>query len=162
MIVAVPEGISKPYANNNGVFWVKSGADKRRVTAREEIQRMLQSSDLVHADEVPVDGTSIADIPDIKRFEDFFVKQYEKTLNETGLPLEQLLNNLGFCARRETQSCQTYAFWQQPQKYRPENIRNGVSVMRNLLVASFASKADDLPYRGLVRAYGGPWLPSPN
>ena len=47
MVVIVPEGISKPYADNEGVFWVKSGADKRRVTAREEIQRMLQSADHV-------------------------------------------------------------------------------------------------------------------
>ena len=59
MVVTVPEGISKPYADNNGVFWVKSGADKRRVTSREEVQRMLQSADLVHADEVPVEGTTI-------------------------------------------------------------------------------------------------------
>ena len=41
MVVTVQEGISKPYADNNGVFWVKSGADKRRVTSREEVQRML-------------------------------------------------------------------------------------------------------------------------
>ena len=50
MMVAVQEGVSKPYSDNQGVFWVKSGADKRRVTAREEIQRMLQSAELVHAD----------------------------------------------------------------------------------------------------------------
>lgn len=52
MVVTVPEGISKPYADNDGVFWVKSGADKRRVTSREEVQRMLQNADLVHADGV--------------------------------------------------------------------------------------------------------------
>ena len=62
MVVTVPEGISKPYADNEGVFWMKSGSDKRRVTAREEIQRMLQSADFVHADEVPVAGTTTGDI----------------------------------------------------------------------------------------------------
>src|SRR5450759_2246363 len=30
VVVTVREGISKPYADNAGVFWVKSGADKRR------------------------------------------------------------------------------------------------------------------------------------
>lgn len=45
MVITVFEGISKPYADNNGVYWVKSGADKRRVTSREEVQRMLQSTD---------------------------------------------------------------------------------------------------------------------
>ena len=34
MVVTVQEGISKPYADNNGVFWVKSGADKPRDFSR--------------------------------------------------------------------------------------------------------------------------------
>ncbi|MFA6007949.1 MAG: ATP-binding protein, partial [Candidatus Shapirobacteria bacterium] len=67
MVVTVREGISKPYADNNGVFWVKSGADKRRVTSREEIQRMLQSGDLIHADELPIDGTTTSDT-DLEHF----------------------------------------------------------------------------------------------
>lgn len=25
MVVSVPEGISKPYMDNNGIIWVKSG-----------------------------------------------------------------------------------------------------------------------------------------
>ena len=34
MIVTIPSGISKPYMDNNGAIWVKSGSDKRRVTSR--------------------------------------------------------------------------------------------------------------------------------
>jgi ATP-dependent DNA helicase RecG len=30
-----------------------------------------------------------------------------------------------------------------------ENIRNGVSVIRNPLIASFATKGNELPYRGI-------------
>ena len=41
IVVTVPDGISKPYMDNNGAIWVKSGADKRKVTSREEIQRMF-------------------------------------------------------------------------------------------------------------------------
>jgi ATP-dependent DNA helicase RecG len=54
MVVTVPEGISKTYSDNGGVFWGKCGSDKRRVTSREEIQRMSQGGDIVHADEVLV------------------------------------------------------------------------------------------------------------
>jgi len=36
-----------------------------------------------------------------------------------------------------------------PNSITVENIRNGVSVMRNPLIASFATKADELPYRGI-------------
>ncbi len=75
IIITVQEGISKPYSDNNGVFWVKSGADKRRVTSREEIQRMLQSADLIHADELPVNGTTTGNV-DLNHFSAFFEKLY--------------------------------------------------------------------------------------
>ena len=62
LAVIVPEGVSKPYADKHGSFWTKNGPDKRRVTAREELQRMLQKSLLIHADELPVEKTSVRDI----------------------------------------------------------------------------------------------------
>ena len=33
LVVSVPEGVSKPYADKMGNFWTKSGPDKRRITA---------------------------------------------------------------------------------------------------------------------------------
>ena len=57
MVVSVADGISKPYVDHQGRIWVKQGADKRHVTAREEMQRMFQRSGLVYADGVPVAGT---------------------------------------------------------------------------------------------------------
>lgn len=59
IVVHVEQGISKPYMDTNGYTWVKSGSDKRRVTAREELQRMFQEAALIHADETPVGGTSV-------------------------------------------------------------------------------------------------------
>lgn len=41
MVVIVEQGLSRPYTDNQGRIWVKNGADKRRVTAREELQRMF-------------------------------------------------------------------------------------------------------------------------
>jgi ATP-dependent DNA helicase RecG len=106
MVVTVQEGISKPYADNNGVFWVKSGSDKRRVTSREEVQRMFQSADLIHADELPIEGTTTGDI-DLEHFRRFFEKLYgeplDKALDRDGLSLVRLLNNLGL-AREATLS----------------------------------------------------------
>lgn len=93
VVVTVRAGISKPYADNTGVFWVKSGADKRRVTSREEIQRMFQSADLVHADEVPVEGATGADV-DLDHFRTFFEKHYGEPLKEGAAPLTRLLANL--------------------------------------------------------------------
>ncbi len=93
MVVHIPKGISKPYMDKNGVIWVKSGADKRKATAREEIQRMYQSAGLLHGDEIPV-PTMTADDLDERNFSEFYEKQYEEMLQEQDLPLNQLLENL--------------------------------------------------------------------
>jgi len=34
--------------DKNGVIWVKSGTDKRKTTAREEIQRMYQNAGVLY------------------------------------------------------------------------------------------------------------------
>ena len=93
MVVHIQKGISKPYMDRNGVIWVKSGADKRKTTAREEIQRMYQSAGLLHGDEIPVPTMTVNDL-DYKTFSGFYEKQYEEPLDEQALPLEQIINNL--------------------------------------------------------------------
>ena len=93
MIVTIPSGISKPYMDNNGAIWVKSGSDKRKVTSREEIQRMFQSASLVHGDEVPANGMTLSDL-DMDYFRRFFEKQYGESLDEQNLPLNTILDNM--------------------------------------------------------------------
>jgi len=126
MVVTIPDGISKPYADNDGVYWVKSGADKRRVTSREEVQRMLQSAGLVHADEVPVPGTALEDI-DLTHLGAFFMKQYDKRLDETGIPLAQLLSNLGLARGAELNLAGLMLFGRNPQRHRPVFVVKAVS-----------------------------------
>jgi ATP-dependent DNA helicase RecG len=93
LVVTIPDGLSKPYVDNKGVVWVKSGSDKRPVTAREELQRMFQTAQLVHGDDVPVPGTSASDI-DVEYFRQFFTKRFGMDLEEQGLSLAQVLTNM--------------------------------------------------------------------
>ncbi|MDR1061540.1 MAG: putative DNA binding domain-containing protein [Clostridiales bacterium] len=93
LIVAVPSGPNRPYQDKDGVFWVKNGADKRKATSREELQRMFQESDLIHADEARVSSMTVADL-DMDYFGPFFSRRYGKTLESQNLPLPQLLRNL--------------------------------------------------------------------
>ncbi|MCL2222755.1 MAG: putative DNA binding domain-containing protein [Oscillospiraceae bacterium] len=93
VIVKIPEGLNKPYQDNSGYFWKKSGSDKRRVDSREELQRMFQQSNLVHADIIPVKGATIADI-DIDYFKEFFGKHFSEALDEQSLPLQSILENM--------------------------------------------------------------------
>ena len=134
MVVTIPEGISKPYADNDGVFWVKSGADKRRVTSREEGQRMLQSADLVHADEIPVGGTTTGDI-NLEHFGTFFEKQYgeplDNMLDKAGISLHQLLNNLGLAREATLNLAGVMLFGRNPQRHRPALVIKAVSFVGN-------------------------------
>ena len=93
VVIDVPPGIAKPYQDKDGNFWVKKAGDNRKALAREELQRMFQRSSLVHADAVPVDDTSDADL-DLTVFSDFYRVQYGESFEHTGLPLKQLLRNL--------------------------------------------------------------------
>lgn len=93
IVVTVPDGIGKPYMDNTGAIWVKSGSDKRRVTAREEIQRMFQTAQLVHGDDIPIQGTSISDI-DLDYFRRFYRIRYEENLEAQGQSLNQILSNM--------------------------------------------------------------------
>lgn len=62
MRVEISDGISKPYMDKDGIIWLKSGADKRKATSREDIQRIFQKAGLVHGDEIPVRGMTITDV----------------------------------------------------------------------------------------------------
>ena len=126
IVVTVNEGIAKPYMDQSGAIWVKSGSDKRRVTAREELQTLFQSSSLVHADEVPVDGATSADM-DRKHLETFFEKRYGEKLRDQELPLEQLLENLNLAKRGVPNLAGLLLFGQNPQRYRPVLVMKAVS-----------------------------------
>lgn len=75
MIVSVPQGINRPYQDKDGVFWVKSGSDKRRATSREELQRLFRDSMLIHADEAMIPDTTVNDL-DEAYFTDFFTRRF--------------------------------------------------------------------------------------
>ncbi len=91
--VDVAEGLNKPYVDTLGRIWVKNGADKRHVTAREEMQRLFQSSGLVYADEVPARPATVNDL-DLEVFGHYFERRYKKSVEATGQSLPQLLRNL--------------------------------------------------------------------
>lgn len=93
LIVAhVPEGMDKPHTNKDGLIFVKNGADKRKVTSREELARLLQHSGNLYAEEMPVRGADLRKSLDKDRFEEFFQKRYKITPDWENLP--QILENL--------------------------------------------------------------------
>jgi ATP-dependent DNA helicase RecG len=134
MVVTIREGLSKPYADNQGIFWMKSGANKRPVTSREEIQRMMQRAGLVHAEEVPVEGTTLDSLDD-DHFNSFFQKQYgrsvKQALEDSGLTMARLLNNLGLAKDETLNLAGLILFGRDPQRHRPAFVVKAVSFVGN-------------------------------
>ncbi len=93
MRIAIPDGISKPYMDKNGVIWVKSGSDKRKATSREEVQRLYQRAGLIHGDEIPVPGLTITDL-DGGYFKAFFERNFGETPEHQDLPVSVLMENM--------------------------------------------------------------------
>lgn len=125
LVLSIPEGISKPYTDNQGAIWVKSGADKRKVTAREEMQRMFQISNYIHADELPVNGLTVSDI-DLSYFESFFANFYGEPLEEQQIPLPQLLQNMNLAKNRTLNLTGTLLFSRQARYRLPMFIIKAV------------------------------------
>ena len=71
--VLVPYGDYKPYQDREKYFWVKKGADKRRVTERTELRRLFRGGRVTYADASPVRGTTLADL-DIGAMRSFYEK----------------------------------------------------------------------------------------
>ncbi len=147
MVVTIREGLSKPYADNQGVFWMKSGANKRPVTSREEIQRMMQGAGLLHADEIPVEGAAVEAL-DKTHFEGFFRKRYRKTvqatLKESGASLPQLLSNLCLAKGETLSLAGLLLFGRSPQRYCPAFVVKAVSFVGNEPAGSKYRDSEDI------------------
>jgi ATP-dependent DNA helicase RecG len=114
LVVDISPGINKPYQDKNGVFWVKSGADKRKATSREEIQRLFQKSNLIHADETPVPGASDTDL-DLDFFKDFFEDRFGEALDKQKIPLIKVLENMNLIKAGALTIAGTLLFAKTPQ-----------------------------------------------
>lgn len=130
IVLRIPDGLSKPYMDNSGAIWVKSGSDKRKVTSREEIQRMLQKSGLVHGDEIPANGVSIVSI-DMDFFTSFYEKEFGVSLDKSETNLTQLLKNMNLADGDTFNVAGALMFAQAPQFRLPAFIVKAVAFPGN-------------------------------
>lgn len=126
IVVHIEQGISKPYMDTQGFVWVKNGSDKRRVTAREELQRMFQEAALIHADETPVGGSSVADI-DQEFFDAFFEREYGERVEDQEVSRVQLLENMNLAKNGQLNICGALLFASRPQIRLPVFIVKAVA-----------------------------------
>lgn len=121
IVLCVPKGIDKPYFDKNGVIWLKTGADKRRVNSKEELRRLFQMSDQFHADELPTKAS--IDKLDKLRFRDFLRDEYQQAMPETQQGLTQLLQNMNLAADDgHLNLAGVLLFAEQPERIKPQFV----------------------------------------
>lgn len=79
VVAIIKQGLNKPYHDNNGVVWVKQGADKRKVFDNSELIAMLADNGQIHPDALPVRGTTIKDL-NMDVVKDYLIKRFEPVL----------------------------------------------------------------------------------
>lgn len=92
IVLTIPKGRDNPCFDRNGVIWLKSGADKRRVNSKEELRRLFQGVDRFHADELPTRAG--IDKLDKLRFRDFLRDVYQQPWPDSPDELLTLLQNM--------------------------------------------------------------------
>lgn len=120
IVLSVPEGRDKPYFDNNGVIWLKNGADKRRVNSKEELRRIFQSMDLFHADELPT-PCDIGQV-DLHHLGRFLRDQYGRELPGETSQLHQLLRNLNLVDGDVLNLAGLLLFSPNPQQAKPSFV----------------------------------------
>lgn len=131
LAVNVDEGIDKPYKDLSGNIWIKQGGDKRRVVENSEMLALFQESGSFRPDEKGVRRTSINDI-DLMQVNEYLEKYYGKRVDEFGLPVEQLLQNLQIMndSGRATLAGLMF-FGKHPQMFEPAFMVKAVSFFGN-------------------------------
>lgn len=129
MVINVPIGMNKPYMANGKDIWVKVGSDKRRAK-REEIQRLLQSSGHLYADEMPVDDTNFRDI-DLELFKSFYEHRTGEKFEGLDVPLEKVMSNLKLMVNGKLTLAGLLVFGKKPEEKKPQFIIKAVSFFGN-------------------------------
>lgn len=141
--LTIPKGLDKPYFDRNGIIWLKTGADKRRVHSKEELHRLFQSADLLHADETPT--TAQLDALDRYSFAEFLQKTYSLDLPEQEADLLRLLQNMNLASNH---GCLNLAgvllFSKHPDWIKPAFIVKGVSLPSTVLQDSQYNDSEDI------------------
>jgi len=120
MVVFVKNGTNKPYKTSSGIFYTKSGADKK-IISDEELRRLFAESKRLYADEEIVLGSDISDL-NSELFYNFLekddIKIYEEVKQGT-LSLSGVLENRELLKNEQLTLAGNLIFGLNPQKYNP-------------------------------------------
>lgn len=116
ILVTVPEGSDKPHTDKDGVVWVKNGSDKRKVTSKEELSRLLQSSGNLYAEEMLLQHSSLDDF-NWDKFQSFYEEKYKEVCDKA--EILKYIENLRLGAKSKLNVAGALLFGKNLQKLTP-------------------------------------------
>lgn len=135
IVLTVPKGMDKPYFDKNGVIWLKSGADKRRVNSKEELRRIFQITAQFHADELPTKAGIEA--LDKLRFRDFLKDVYSRNFPADAGELKQLLLNMNLVTENGMMNLAgLLLFGEHPERFAPQFVVKAIRYPGNKIHAT--------------------------
>jgi ATP-dependent DNA helicase RecG len=142
LLIDIKPGINKPYCTNNGMYLTKSGADKRRIS-QEELQRLFQESQKLHADELIVPNSTIADL-DHQNFNEYYAKQYDGEIEKQDINKNKILENLFLVKNEHLTLAGLLLFGKNPQLRKPIFMVKAVSFVGNELSGTLYRDSEDI------------------
>lgn len=143
IVAHIPEGTSKPHTDNKGIIWTKNGSDKRKVTSKEEIARLLQSSGNLYADETLINGSSINDF-DKDLFLDYFIKNWGDTPEKIGISLTEAVQNTYVIRDNSLTLGGLLFFGNNVPKFKPAFCIKAVSYFGNDIEGTYYRDSEDI------------------
>ncbi len=142
IVLTVPKGLDKPYFDKNGVIWLKTGADKRRVNSKEELRRLFQMTDQFHADELPTKAG--IDKLDKLRFRDFLRDVYKQDYPDDPAELTRLLQNMNLATDDgKLNLAGLLMFAEQPELIKPQFVLKAICYPGNRIHATDYTDTED-------------------
>ncbi|MCW5860349.1 MAG: putative DNA binding domain-containing protein, partial [Caldilineales bacterium] len=142
IVLTVSKGIDRPYFDRNGVIWLKSGADKRRINSKEELRRLFQSVDQFHADELPTKAG--IDKLDKLRFRDFLRDEYKLDYPDSPQERLTLLQNMNLAADDgQLNLAGVLLFAERPEWIKPQFIVKAIRYPGNAIHVSQYLDSED-------------------
>jgi ATP-dependent DNA helicase RecG len=159
LLINVSEGPSKPYCTSAGVYWVKSGSDKRKASP-QELLRMFQQSNMMYLDEtatsILIDDADPGAAINLAKFYVFYERSRGAAFSQSGVTVQKAFENMNLAKDGALTLAGLLLFGNNPQSAKPYCIIRAVSYFGNdISDDKFRDKADclgvlDDQYRGAM------------
>lgn len=158
LLINISEGTSKAYCTSAGVYWVKSGSDKRKASP-QELLRLFQQSGLLNLDETLTAveiGNEVGNVINLAKFYVFYERSRGNEFLKEGISVEKAFENMNLAGDGKLTLAGLLLFANNPQSAKPFCIIRAVSYFGNdISDDKFKDKVDclgvlDDQYRGAI------------